>query len=100
MFTVPSFAVKGYIYKLLIYLMSFNISLAVFNLLPIPPLDGYRLVNQLLFKGQLSVSDRAMLIIRYGFLFICLTGVLGNAFSKVCNACINGMISLFAGILL
>lgn len=92
----PAKSLSGYLLYLMEIMMSFNISLAVFNLLPVPPLDGFRLVNQIFFKGRLEINSQMMTYIRYGFLIICLTGVLSTAFSRVCNFCINGMIRLFA----
>lgn len=76
-----------YLKQFLMILLTYNISLAVFNLVPVPPLDGYRLVNQIFFKGRLdySLNAQTMQIIHYGFLFLCLSGLLSNAFSTVCN---------------
>ena len=39
-----------------------NLNLAVFNLLPIPPLDGYHVVNDLVLRGKLFLSQRAFQI--------------------------------------
>ena len=76
-----------YLRKFLVILLSYNISLAVFNLVPVPPLDGYRLVNQIFFKGDLDrrMTPQTMMLIHYGFLFICMSGVLSRAFSSVCS---------------
>ena len=76
-------------------MVSFNISLAIFNLIPVPPLDGFRLVNQIVFKGRLELDIRTMQIIHFVFLFICLSGVLNNALSTVINFCYRNVISLF-----
>ncbi len=92
----PAKSIAGYLLYLIELMMSFNISLAVFNLLPVPPLDGFRLANQIFFKGRLEINSQMMTYIRYGFLFICLTGVLSTAFSRVCSFCINGMIRIFS----
>ena len=81
------------------FMYSFNISLAVFNLVPVPPLDGFRLVNQIFFKGQLSLEPRIMQMIHFGFLFVCLSGVLSTAFSRVCNFCVSGAAQLFINLL-
>lgn len=94
----PAKSLTGYLLYFLELMMSFNISLAVFNLLPVPPLDGFRLANQIFFKGRLEINSQMMVYIRYGFLIICLTGVLSTAFSRVCNFCIDGMIRLFSAL--
>lgn len=84
-----------YIRVFLQYMYSFNLSLAIFNLLPVPPLDGFRLLNQVMFKGQLNLDERIMTYVRYGFLFLCLSGVLSNAFSRVCGFIANETFRLF-----
>lgn len=39
---------------------SVNLGLALFNLLPIPPLDGYRVFNEILLRGKLHIPARVM----------------------------------------
>ncbi|MFR5794445.1 MAG: M50 family metallopeptidase [Christensenellales bacterium] len=39
-----------------------NLNLAVFNLIPLPPLDGYHVVNDLIFKGRFQLSQNAFRI--------------------------------------
>ncbi|HIS91895.1 MAG TPA: site-2 protease family protein [Candidatus Alectryocaccomicrobium excrementavium] len=36
-----------------------NLSLAIFNLIPLPPLDGYHVLNDLVLKRPLFASPRA-----------------------------------------
>ena len=89
--------VISYARQFLIIMLSYNISLAVFNLVPVPPLDGYRLVNQIFFHGSLDrqLTPQMMQMIRFTFLFVCMSGVLSSAFSRVCSFCMNGVASLF-----
>ncbi len=77
------------------FMYTFNISLAVFNLVPVPPLDGFRLLNQIVFKGRLELQPQMMQMIHFAFLFICLSGVLSTAFSRICSFCINGVAKMF-----
>ena len=84
----------GYIYRMLAYFVQVNIVLAVFNLLPVPPLDGYHVVNDLLIRRYLFASElaarRAM-----GILFVLMiTGVLGRGLSFVVNLAVGGVGSL------
>ena len=90
-----------YLKQFLMILLTYNISLAVFNLVPIPPLDGYRLVNQIFFKGRLdySMNAQTMQLIHYGFLFLCLSGVLSNAFSRICNFFMVQAANLFSSLI-
>ncbi len=61
-----------YVLRFLGVFCSLNMGLAVFNLLPFPPLDGYRLANNLIFRGRwqltpqvLRISMLALLVINY-----------------------------------
>lgn len=87
--------------KFLVILLSYNISLAVFNLVPVPPLDGYRLANQIFFKGDLDrrLTPQMMQMIHFAFLFLCLSGVLSTAFSRVCSFFMQNAAAMFAKIL-
>ena len=76
-------------------MISFNISLAVFNLVPVPPLDGFRLVNQIFFRGELRLSPQMMQTIHIVFLFVCISGVLSTAFSTVVNFCYRNVLMMF-----
>ena len=91
----------SYLQHFLEILLSYNISLAVFNLVPVPPLDGYRLVNQIFFRGNLdrSMNPQTMQIIHFAFLFVCLSGVLSTAFSRVCSFFMINTVNLFANLL-
>lgn len=53
--------------NLLIYSIIINIFLGIFNLLPIPPLDGFKVVGGFLPN---SISKKWFSLERYGFLFI------------------------------
>ncbi len=48
----------GILYQVLSRVAVTNLSLAVFNLLPIPPLDGYHVLNDLLLKRSLFANPR------------------------------------------
>ena len=81
----------GYIYRMLSYFVQVNIVLAVFNLLPVPPLDGYHVVNDLMIRRSLFASEltarRAM-----GVLFVLMfTGVLGRVLGYVVELAFGGM---------
>ena len=82
--------VPGYIYQMLQYFVYVNISLAVFNLLPVPPLDGYHVLNDLVLKRNLFASQkvaRTSMGLMYLLMF---TGMLGRIISVAVNAVISG----------
>ncbi len=89
----------GYLQTFLMNMLSFNLSLAIFNLIPVPPLDGFRLVNQIFFRGNLNLAPQTMQIIHFGFLFLCLSGLLSNAFSRVINSIYGVVVQLFFNML-
>ena len=46
-------------YRMVYYFVSVNLALAAFNLIPIPPLDGYHALNDLVLKRPLFADSRA-----------------------------------------
>ena len=64
--------------RLCAYTAMVNINLAVFNLLPLPPLDGYHVVNDLIFKGRFNLSRKAFQIGMIVVLLLSYKGVLGD----------------------
>ena len=52
-----------YVQRFLMYFARINLSLAVFNLLPIPPLDGYHVVNDIFLRGRLHIPAKVVNIL-------------------------------------
>lgn len=67
-----------------------NLALAVFNLVPIPPLDGWRLLNNAM-RGRLSVDRQTFRVMQVALLLLCFTGMLGRALGNVVDA-LNGAV--------
>lgn len=68
-----------YLFGFFTQLSLINIALAFFNLLPIPPLDGSHVVNQLFFKGRLYMDRRVLLALGVGiFLLSRYTDIIGR----------------------
>ena len=72
-------------------LAQMNLSLAVFNLLPVPPLDGYRFLDQFVFKGSLSMNPQTMRIIQFIFLGVCISGLLNGLLTTVNSGIFNAV---------
>ena len=88
-----------YVQRLFLMLAQMNLGLAVFNLLPVPPLDGYRFLDQFAFKGRLSLNPQTMQIIRIGFLIICFSGLLDGLLTTVNSAVMGVLTKVFACII-
>lgn len=69
--------------RLFAYTALVNLNLAVFNLIPLPPLDGYHVFNDLLFKGRIHLSERAFNIGMVIVLILAAQGILGDMISAV-----------------
>lgn len=82
----------GYVYQMLMYFVRVNIALAVFNLLPVPPLDGYHVLNDLLLKRNLFASAKVARI-SYGLLLalVFFTDIISRLIGFVETACMTGL---------
>jgi len=70
--------VAGPIFTLLVSMIVLNVGLAIFNLLPLPPLDGGKAIQSFLPASSLPIME---MLETYGFLILVLlmwTGLLGR----------------------
>ena len=85
----------GYIISLLIqYIIAINIGLGIFNLIPLPPLDGSKIIMPFLpynAKEWFRNNEQIFYII---FVVIWITGIAGTIISPVINAVSNGIMHL------
>ena len=88
-----------YVYSFFVLLAHINLGLAVFNLLPVPPLDGFRFVDQFIFKGRLNMSPQMMYYIHIGFLMVCVSGLLDGLLTTVNGGVFNTVYRFFLNIL-
>ena len=72
---VPLGGALAFIESFLIILAQVNISLAVFNLLPIPPLDGFRIASLILPSKWLFWFDRNQQYVTFGLIALVAFGV-------------------------
>lgn len=88
-----------YVERFLLMMAQTNLGLALFNILPIPPLDGYHLVNDLLFKGKLQLKRQAFMIAQIVLILIFMSGALNQFLSKAIFAVyeffLKGFLAIF-----
>lgn len=88
-----------YVERFLLMMAQTNLGLALFNILPIPPLDGYHLVNDLLFKGKLQLKWQSFAIAQIVLILIFMTGALNQFLSKAIFAVyeffLKGFLAIF-----
>lgn len=77
--TVKIGAAPHWVYSVLQLIVIFNVNFAVFNMVPIPPLDGSKVLASVL-PGRLAYQYQTSAINRYSFLILILlvfSGILG-----------------------
>ncbi|MBQ8162112.1 MAG: site-2 protease family protein [Clostridia bacterium] len=82
-----------YLQRFLMLLAQLNVSLAIFNLLPIPPLDGYHVVNDIFLRGRFQLNGQTFQIAQIVLIVLMLTGALSGFLSTVNSALFNGLLN-------
>ncbi len=88
-----------YVQRLFLMLSQMNLGLAIFNLIPVPPLDGYRFLDEFVFRGRLAMNPQTMQIIQMIFLLVCISGLLSGVLGTVNGAVFSAFSSLISGII-
>lgn len=79
-------------YEVISNLAIINLSLALFNLLPIPPLDGYHVLNDLVLKKDLFASSRvAQIASSIFFVMVLTTDYIGQGIGWVVTHAVEGL---------
>ena len=76
--TAPDTLMTSYIYIALWYTSRISLGLAVFNLVPLPPLDGFHVLATFLSPKALAWVERNAHIIRWAMLIVLATGLLST----------------------
>ena len=82
--------------NLIVYAIYINAGLAAFNILPIPPLDGYRLVETLLIRK--TGPQPFMFIERYGSIIlvvVLVTGIVERVVGPLSNLLVDGALGFY-----
>jgi len=88
-----------HVQRFLLLFMTMNLMIAVFNLLPIPPLDGFHVFNDLILKGRLRITPQFQRGAQIVFLLLIFSGVLGTGLLYVTNFIQSGVLNLYLAIL-
>ena len=84
------------LYKFLFWMQLYNVWFASFNLIPVPPLDGSRILSELLPAKQSWQFNE--IVDRYGF-YILIALVFTGITSMIINPLANGYLRLIQGLL-
>lgn len=87
-----------YIQRFLLMFSTMNLSIGIFNLLPIPPLDGFHILNDVILKGRLQLNSNVFRIAQFAVMALCLTGALSGVLSTVIGAVGGAVLNLFLAI--
>ena len=84
------------LYKFLFWMQLYNVWFAFFNLIPVPPLDGSRILSELLPAKQSWQFNE--IVDRYGF-YILIALVFTGITSMIINPLANGYLRIIQGLL-
>lgn len=84
-----------YVQQFFVMFGSINLGLGLFNLLPLPPLDGFHILNDILLKGKLFLSQNVFRVCQIALMVLCLTGALSSILNTAMGAVQNGVMNLF-----
>lgn len=82
--------VSGYLYQMLMYFTMTNLVLAVFNLIPLPPLDGYHALNDLVLRRSLFASRNSAMVGQAILYMGVITGVLTEVLGMIYEWVLSG----------
>lgn len=89
-----------YVQRFFMNFSMINLSLALFNLLPIPPLDGYHVVNDIFIRGRLHIPQRVLNICMIVLLVVCfatdiISNIVGQAIYAVQGWVLDAILFVF-----
>lgn len=80
-----------YILLIINYTVIINIGLGVFNLIPLPPLDGSKILMHFLPYNGREWFERNQMYFYIGFIIIFVTGIAGDIISPAINGVYSGL---------
>ena len=88
--------IPGYLYQMLGYFAVTNLVLCLFNLLPVPPLDGYHVLNDLVLRRNLFANPNTARIASSLLFILVMTGAVGKVLGWVDTRVLSAAGSLAA----
>lgn len=83
-------SIPSYLYEMITIFTTINLVLAVFNLIPVPPLDGYHVLNDLVLRRQLFAPQRAAMVGQIVLIALIFSGALDKVLSAVIGGALTG----------
>ncbi|MCI5847788.1 MAG: site-2 protease family protein [Candidatus Limiplasma sp.] len=84
-----------YVQRFLLMFSTMNLSVGLFNLLPLPPLDGFHILNDIILKGKLSLNRQWFQITQVILIMVCLSGALSNLLTGAFDVVEDAVLNLF-----
>ena len=84
-----------YLQRFLLMMSCSNLGLAIFNLLPIPPLDGYHVLNDTILKGRLSLNQQTFWIAQAILMMLLFSGAFSELLYTVNKFVYGGVLQFF-----
>lgn len=94
-----AFAASGLgeiIITILVLIIQINLVLMIFNLIPVPPLDGFTLITEIF---NLRFTKMYYTMVRYGYLIL-LALILFNVTSLIISPCVNFFMNLITNLII
>ena len=86
----------GIVVDVLMYVIMINLVLMIFNLIPVPPLDGFTIVTELF---NVKRTPAYFTVVRYGSLIL-LGLILFNVTGMIISPCVNAIMELITNVII
>lgn len=86
--------VVAIIMRMIEYIILTNIGLGVFNLIPLPPLDGSKVIKPFLPENTKSWLDSNETLFSFLFVILWITGIAGNIITPIINVIFKSLMSV------
>lgn len=88
-----------HVQRFLLHSCIINLGLCLFNLLPIPPLDGFHVLNQGVFGGRIRLNTQVFRIAQMGLIFLMFTtDIVGKLITTLMQALQGGVLTVLLSV--